>query len=486
MEKFLKYTLSADGIFPCDAVCGGVQGEHKATKILVTPDIEVAEKIAEYKSGGFNAELHIDVITASGELIEGEKRQNDELFGPFELTEEMTASGLDIVVLVRIFIIGDDVKEFCRAQIPLYFTPGISASYYKGKQETECDALEEKAEEIIGEVEERAKRIEELINYRLEEVKRSAESTAKHLKDVKALSEEAEKTKLTLEDGIEFSFISGGAEGDFIAYPEGENKFKMRGVFGYREDTYQNWLDKNPVLQSGEPAIVRDARDEKWLKIGDGATPWRELPWRLGPKGETGLKGDQGERGPKGDTGDRGEPGKDAFCDQTYNPKSENAQSGIAVAEALASVSGGTEPLKLIKTISLEEDVSDINVTFDIGLKEIVVIMNVAFDEAAAKAICCRSDGGSWYMFYNSINLTTNNRYFYARAKEVGERLWETIMFGTSVPNLNGTNSTSVKISVEKRAQTISRYVKNLNFFTAGRTSKFVVGSTIEIWGVEE
>ena len=39
----------------------------------------------------------------------------------------------------------------------------------------------------------------------------------------------------------------------------------------------------------------------------------------------------------KGDKGDKGDPGKDAITDQIYNPESENAQSGKAVAEAVSS-----------------------------------------------------------------------------------------------------------------------------------------------------
>ena len=45
------------------------------------------------------------------------------------------------------------------------------------------------------------------------------------------------------------------------------------------------------------------------------------------------LKGEKGEQGPKGD---KGESGKDAVTDQTYNPESDNAQSGKAVAEAVS------------------------------------------------------------------------------------------------------------------------------------------------------
>lgn len=44
------------------------------------------------------------------------------------------------------------------------------------------------------------------------------------------------------------------------------------------------------------------------------------------------VKGDTGSQGEKGDKGDAG---KDAVTDQTYNPESENAQSGKAVAQAV-------------------------------------------------------------------------------------------------------------------------------------------------------
>ena len=39
----------------------------------------------------------------------------------------------------------------------------------------------------------------------------------------------------------------------------------------------------------------------------------------------------------KGEKGDKGEPGKDAIIEQSYNPQSENAQSGAAVASALVN-----------------------------------------------------------------------------------------------------------------------------------------------------
>ena len=40
------------------------------------------------------------------------------------------------------------------------------------------------------------------------------------------------------------------------------------------------WADENPILRSGEPGYERDTRR---LKLGDGVTPWRDLPYFGGP-----------------------------------------------------------------------------------------------------------------------------------------------------------------------------------------------------------
>lgn len=94
--------------------------------------------------------------------------------------------------------------------------------------------------------------------------------------------------------------------------------------FIHRRDTAEKWKTANPVLAAGEHGVVTDsATPHEREKIGDGVTPWNDLGWWHGPKGE------------------QGEKGKDAVTDQTYNPQSENAQSGKAVAEAVATIPKG-------------------------------------------------------------------------------------------------------------------------------------------------
>lgn len=98
-----------------------------------------------------------------------------------------------------------------------------------------------------------------------------------------------------------------------------------------RRDTSARLQANNPVLCDGEMGVVTDGTDTEWLKVGDGVTPWNQLPYKKGPKGDKGNKGDKGERG---------EP---AITDQTYSATSENAQSGKAVAELEKTLSEKTD-----------------------------------------------------------------------------------------------------------------------------------------------
>ena len=50
-----------------------------------------------------------------------------------------------------------------------------------------------------------------------------------------------------------------------------------------------------------------------------------------------------------------GENAKKSIVDQTYNPESVNAQSGVAVAEALANVGGGGWKTLIDTTLSAEQ-----------------------------------------------------------------------------------------------------------------------------------
>ena len=98
-------------------------------------------------------------------------------------------------------------------------------------------------------------------------------------------------------------------------------KIFLDAVICHKHQTLKEWQEENPVLEDGELSFVSDGKDDRWIKVGDGKTSWNNLPYNMG----AGTEGDNGN----------------VNVDQTYSPESENAQSGKAVAQALANVGGG-------------------------------------------------------------------------------------------------------------------------------------------------
>lgn len=94
--------------------------------------------------------------------------------------------------------------------------------------------------------------------------------------------------------------------------------------FKHRSDSLKNWNANNPILLSGEVGVVTGLNaigdgledESEKIKFGDGVTHWKDLKWWKGPRGEN---------------------GNDVSTDLNYNPQSENAQSGKAIASALVN-----------------------------------------------------------------------------------------------------------------------------------------------------
>lgn len=90
------------------------------------------------------------------------------------------------------------------------------------------------------------------------------------------------------------------------------SEFRFAATFSYkvRGDTEKKWAELNPVLCAREPALVI-SEDGKSIafKIGDGKTSWKDLELHK-----------------------FADP---IAIDNTYNPQSVNAQSGMAVAAAI-------------------------------------------------------------------------------------------------------------------------------------------------------
>ena len=53
-------------------------------------------------------------------------------------------------------------------------------------------------------------------------------------------------------------------------------------TFKLKRGTAARWAEVNPILEQGEPGFVYD---QNLLKIGDGVTPWNDLPYIQGQTG---------------------------------------------------------------------------------------------------------------------------------------------------------------------------------------------------------
>ena len=50
----------------------------------------------------------------------------------------------------------------------------------------------------------------------------------------------------------------------------------LNTTFKLKRGTAARWAEVNPILEQGEPGFVYD---ENRLKVGDGKTPWNDLPY---------------------------------------------------------------------------------------------------------------------------------------------------------------------------------------------------------------
>lgn len=94
----------------------------------------------------------------------------------------------------------------------------------------------------------------------------------------------------------------------------------------FRRGTAAEWRKANTLLAEGEMGVETDTN---LFKIGDGRTPWNDLPYGglrgdVGPQGETGAVGDVGPAGPQGPKGDKGEVGPRGEA----GPKGEQGVAG--------------------------------------------------------------------------------------------------------------------------------------------------------------
>lgn len=128
--------------------------------------------------------------------------------------------------------------------------------------------------------------------------------------------------------------------------------------FKFRSDTLENWSKLNPILLSGEFGVVTNGTETDKVKIGDGITPWNELGWWKGPKGDTGPQGEQGPEGPQGIPGSA-TPQFISMVEQTEEnaQKTEQAYSDFLnqLGTDVATLVGGKIPMNQIPATATQE-----------------------------------------------------------------------------------------------------------------------------------
>jgi hypothetical protein len=142
--------------------------------------------------------------------------------------------------------------------------------------------------------------------------------------------------------------------------------------------------------------------------------------------------------------------------------------------------------LKLLKTITLEEDVTSISIEFDKRIDEFVLFMKVGFLQAESKALAARVKAYSPYLFYDTISMTTEQRRFYAHFKIVADNVWETMFFDDTTPAAQGLSDSNKAAKISINANGMKR-LPSLNIFlpNVSEGNAMKAGSTIEIWGHE-
>lgn len=201
-----------------------------------------------------------------------------------------------------------------------------------------------------------------------------------------------------------------------------------------------------------------------------------------GEKGDKGDKGDTGEKGEQGIQGIQGEKGDTPEIDQTYSPASENAQSGIAVAEALGCVANAIK-----QTVSgnpiLIDDASPIKHTLDVKTtanetvyvrgKNLIPFNNKAYYNG-------RYAAGQTYVI-NGVSFTINvDGSVYAKGTATGTitfTLFSAGSFETGIHTVNlsgspdGSSATTYSLRLRNAEATSGVYNDYGNGVTVNNTS---------------
>ncbi len=194
MEKILNYTLDLEGGSPTEPFCAGYQGEHRATAIIFTPTAKLSEEISKRQGAGSRFSVTTELLTEAGEIFSSEETDISALCEPFFITGDMSESGLDSKVIIRITEtdINGNKAEFLRGDVSIYFLSGRGYGSLSDKG-SQVDLIEEKTAEALILIEGKCAEAEGIVSEGIAEMQRIKASSSDQLKKTVAAADEAEE-----------------------------------------------------------------------------------------------------------------------------------------------------------------------------------------------------------------------------------------------------------------------------------------------------
>ena len=162
--------------------------------------------------------------------------------------------------------------------------------------------------------------------------------------------------------------------------------------------------------------------------------------------------------------------------DQDYNPESENAQSGIAVAQAVSG-KADKEKWELIETVSVTEE-AVVQRTYDKYYKKILIW---AFStEKLPKFRLINSANSLYWEFYSYAANTYSNLRIFGEAEV---NLYGDAIFSVETIVGNNGGNPSKCLPIIERLGPLTAYNYGFNGFKTDGACK--AGTTIKIYGVK-
>ena len=277
--KTISYSVNLNGVTPSVEQFAGIQGEHRVTKLNFALSDDLYNSITSAASTG-KAMHRFDVYDGEGGIWQSQEKTCKKTVS-LELEERHTRFGGKITVYLVITILDSENKtnmELYSFPVKLKLQNRPEGIYKEGENLESVAGLCEITKDAANKTESLMSQVSDMVV----QTKDYAISAEKSLNAVQEFS-------VAIEQKLE--------NGDY----DGLGVQKAEVVNGCLLLTYTDGTVENVGKVKGE-------------------------------------KGDQGIQGPKGDAGPKGDNGKDAVVDQNFSKTSVNAQSGIAVAEALSSI----------------------------------------------------------------------------------------------------------------------------------------------------